>query len=49
MGKLPMGEEHTVRTLGQKCMKSILMPELDVASGGYGNISALSRTLICFF
>lgn len=34
MGKLPMGEEHTVRTLGQKCMKSILMSELDVVDMG---------------
>lgn len=34
MGKLPMGEPHTVRTV-----KSVLKSELGVASGGYGNIS----------
>lgn len=41
MGMLPMGEQHTVRTV-----KLILKSEPNVSSGGYGNISIYSRTLI---
>lgn len=38
MGNLPVGE-HIVRTFAQSPVKSILKSELDVAAGGYGDIS----------